>query len=272
MAILETNNLRKNYSSFSLCDINLSINGGEITALVGENGAGKSTTIGCISSIIEKTGGRILFKDKDISLLTPQERERLAFAYDDTSFPLDFTIKDIEKYGKLLFSSWNSDKWNSLKERLSLPEGKRLREFSKGMKAKAEIAYCLSHDPDLIILDETTASLDPVVRDELMDLFQEYVMDEDKAILFSSHITSDLEKIADRIVFIHKGRLVLSVDHNELEEKWGIAHTDKTFPSTKDEGVKYERTRPYSKDLLVSDRESFKILHPDISVDNATIE
>ena len=272
MTILETKNLRKNYSSFSLCDINLSLNGGEITALVGENGAGKSTTIGCISSIIEKTGGRILFKDKDISLLTPQERERLAFAYDDTSFPLDFTIKDIEKYGKLLFSSWNNDKWNSLKERLSLPEGKRLREFSKGMKAKAEIAYCLSHDPDLIILDETTASLDPVVRDELMDLFQEYVMDEDKAILFSSHITSDLEKIADRIVFIHKGRLVLSVDHNELEEKWGIAHTDKTFPSTKDEGVKYERTRPYSKDLLVSDRESFKALHPDISVDNATIE
>ena len=140
------------------------------------------------------------------------------------------------------------------------------------MKAKAEIAYCLSHDPDLIILDETTASLDPVVRDELMDLFQEYVMDEDKAILFSSHITSDLEKIADRIVFIHKGRLVLSVDHNELEEKWGIAHTDKNFPSTKDEGVKYERTRPYSKDLLVSDRERFKALHPDISVDNATIE
>ena len=87
------------------------------------------------------------------------------------------------------------------------------------MKAKAEIAYCLSHNPDLIILDETTASLDPVVRDELLDLFQEFVMDEEKAILFSSHITSDLEKIADRIVFIHKGKLVLSVDHNELEEK-----------------------------------------------------
>ena len=272
MTILETKNLRKDYSSFSLDNINLTIKGGEITALVGENGAGKSTTIGCISSITEKSGGTILFKNKDISLLTPKERERLAFAYDDTSFPLDFTINDIGKYGKLLFSSWNYDKWNTLKERLFLPEGKRLREFSKGMKTKTEIAYCLSHDPDLIILDETTASLDPVVRDELMDLFQEYVMDENKAILFSSHITSDLEKIADRIVFIHKGKIVLSVDHNDLEENWGIAHADKSFHSTKQEGVRYEMTRPYSKDLLISDRTGFKELHPEISIDDATIE
>ena len=272
MTILETKNLRKEYSSFTLSNINLTINGGEITALVGENGAGKSTTIGCISSIIKKSGGEISFLGKDISSLTPKERERLAFAYDDTSFPLDFSIKDIENYGKLLFSSWNHEKWNNLKKRPSLPEGKKLKEFSKGMKAKAEIAYCLSHDPDLIILDETTASLDPVVRDELMDLFQEYVMDENKAILFSSHITSDLEKIADRIVFIHQGRLVLSVDHNELEEKWGIAHTDKAFSPLKEEGVTFERERPYSKDLLISDRERFKALHPDSSVDNATIE
>ena len=272
MTTLETKNLSKEYSSFLLDNINLKINGGEITALVGENGAGKSTTIGCISSIIKKTGGTILFKGKDISQLTPKERESLAFAYDDISFPLDFTIKDIEKYGSLLFSNWNKEKWDSLVKRLSLPEGKKLREFSKGMKAKTEIAYCLSHDPDLVILDETTASLDPVVRDELMDLFQEFVMDANKAILFSSHITSDLEKIADRIIFIHQGRLVLSVDHNELEEKWGVAHVEKTFPSLKEEGVTYERTRAYSKDLLISDRDSFKELHPNAVVDNATIE
>ena len=272
MTILETKNLCKNYSSFTLDDINLKINKGEITALVGENGAGKSTTIGCISSIIQKTSGTITFQGKDISLLSSKERERLAFAYDDTSFPLDFTINDIEKYGRLLFSSWDTGKWNDLKERLSLPEGKRLKEFSKGMKAKAEIAYCLSHNPDLIILDETTASLDPVVRDELLDLFQEFVMDEEKAILFSSHITSDLEKIADRIVFIHKGKLVLSVDHNELEEKWGIAHVDKDYDSLKEEGVYYERKRPYSKDLLISDKERFKELHKEVAMDDATIE
>ena len=105
-----------------------------------------------------------------------------------------------------------------------------------------------------------------------MDLFQEYVMDENKAILFSSHITSDLEKIADRIVFIHKGKIVLSVDHNDLEENWGIAHADKSFHSTKQEGVRYERIRPYSKDLLISDRTGFKELHPEISIDDATIE
>lgn len=272
MTILETKNLEKNYSSFRLDNINLEIKGGEITALVGENGAGKSTTIGCISSITKKSGGTIKFLQKDISLLTPKERERIAFAYDDTSFPLDFTLKEIEKYGRLLFSSWNSEKWNTLKERLSLPEGKRLREFSKGMKAKAEIAYCLSHDPDLVILDETTASLDPVVRDELLDLFQEYVMDENKAILFSSHITSDLEKIADRIIFIHKGRLVLSVDHNELEEKWGVAHTGKDFVIEKEDLVRYERKRAYSKDLLLSDREAFAQRHPETSIDEATIE
>ena len=272
MTILETKNLCKNYSSFTLDDINLKINKGEITALVGENGAGKSTTIGCISSIIQKTSGTITFQGKDISLLSSKERERLAFAYDDTSFPLDFTINDIEKYGRLLFSSWDTGKWTDLKERLSLPEGKRLKEFSKGMKAKAEIAYCLSHNPDLIILDETTASLDPVVRDELLDLFQEFVMDEEKAILFSSHITSDLEKIADRIIFIHKGRLILSIDRNELDEKWALVHAEKDSGWEKEKEVEHFRVRHYSMDLLVSDISSFLSRHPDAQREKADIE
>ena len=272
MTILETKNLCKNYSSFTLDDINLKINKGEITALVGENGAGKSTTIGCISSIIQKSSGTITFQGKDISLLSSKERERLAFAYDDTSFPLDFTINDIETYGRLLFSSWDTGKWKDLKERLSLPEGKRLKEFSKGMKAKTEIAYCLSHNPDLIILDETTASLDPVVRDELLDLFQEFVMDEEKAILFSSHITSDLEKIADRIIFIHKGRLILSIDRNDLDEKWALVHAEKDSGWEKEKEVEHFRVRPYSMDLLVSDISSFLSRHPEAQREKADIE
>ena len=272
MNILETKNLEKVYDAFSLRDINLEVKSGEITALVGENGAGKSTTIGCLSGIKKKSGGKILFKGKDMDSLSREERSEIAFAYDEISFPLEFTVSQVGKYGSLLYSNWDEGKWLNLLTKLSLPKDRKLKELSKGMKAKTEIAYSLSHDPSLLILDETTSSLDPVVRDELMDLFQSFVEDGEKAILFSSHITSDLEKIADRIVFIHKGKLVLSVDHNELEEKWGIAHVDKDYTSLKEEGVYYERKRPYSKDLLISDKERFKELHKEVAMDDATIE
>lgn len=272
MTILETKNLGKTYSSFKLENVNLKIESGEITALVGENGAGKSTTIGILSGIRKQSCGNIEFKGKDVSLLTKKEREKIAFAYDDSSFPLDFTLSDVGRYGKLLYSDWDEEKWESLKKRLSLTIDKPLKEFSKGMKAKAEIAYCLSHNPDLLILDETTSSLDPVVRDELMELFQEYVMDGEKAILFSSHITSDLEKIADRIIFIHQGKIILSIDHNQLDEDWGIAHTDKNFQIEKDDNVFYFRERVYSKDLLLSKREEFRNKHPQIEIEKATIE
>ena len=272
MNILETKNLEKVYDAFSLRDINLEVKSGEITALVGENGAGKSTTIGCLSGIKKKSGGKILFKGKDMDSLSREERSEIAFAYDEISFPLEFTVSQVGKYGSILYSNWDEGKWLNLLTKLSLPKDRKLKELSKGMKAKTEIAYSLSHDPSLLILDETTSSLDPVVRDELMDLFQSFVEDGEKAILFSSHITSDLEKIADRIVFIHKGKLVLSVDHNELEEKWGIAHVDKDYTSLKEEGVYYERKRPYSKDLLISDKERFKELHKEVAMDDATIE
>ena len=272
MTILETKNLGKTYSSFKLENVNLKIESGEITALVGENGAGKSTTIGILSGIRKQSCGSIEFKGKDVSLLTKKEREKIAFAYDDSSFPLDFTLSDVCRYGKLLYSDWDEEKWESLKNRLSLTIEKPLKEFSKGMKAKAEIAYCLSHNPDLLILDETTSSLDPVVRDELMELFQEYVMDGEKAILFSSHITSDLEKIADRIIFIHQGKIILSIDHNQLDEDWGIAHTDKNLQIEKDDNVFYFRERVYSKDLLLSKREEFRNRHPQIKIEKATIE
>ena len=272
MTILETRNLEKNYSSFSLRDVNLEIHGGEIVALVGENGAGKSTTIAAVSGLRKRSGGEILFMGKEIETLSGEEREKLAFAYDETSFPPDFTLKTIGTYGRMLYSSWNESRWNDLISRLSLPQGKKLGEFSKGMKAKTEIAYCLSHNPSLLVLDETTSSLDPVVRDELLELFQEYVEDGEKSILFSSHITSDLEKIADRIIFIHKGRIVLSSDRNELDEKWGIAKVSSDWKGRSDEAVFAKRAKEYSMELLLQDREAFSRRHPESTVEKATIE
>ena len=272
MTILETRKLEKTYSSFSLKGVDLKIEGGEIVALVGENGAGKSTTIATISGLRKKSGGEILLYGKDVDTLSEAEREKMAFAYDDTSFPLDFTLSQIGRYGKMIYSSWDDAKWKDLAERLSLPYEKKLGDFSKGMKAKTEIAYCLAHNPSLLVLDETTSSLDPVVRDELMELFQEYVEDGEKSILFSSHITSDLEKIADRIIFIHKGRIVLSSDRNELDEKWGIAKVDKGFDAKGEKGVVARRQREYSQELLVSDREAFSLSHPETIVEKASIE
>ena len=272
MNILETKNLEKVYDAFSLRDINLEVRKGEITALVGENGAGKSTTIGCLSGIKKKSGGKILFKGKDMDSLSREERSEIAFAYDEISFPLEFTVSQVGKYGSILYSNWDEGKWLNLLTKLSLPKDRKLKELSKGMKAKTEIAYSLSHDPSLLILDETTSSLDPVVRDELMDLFQSFVEDGEKAILFSSHITSDLEKIADRIIFIHKGRLILAIDRNELDEKWALVHAEKDSGWEKEKEVEHFRVRPYSIDLLVSDISSFLSRHPDAQREKADIE
>ena len=153
MNILETKNLEKVYDAFSLRDINLEVKSGEITALVGENGAGKSTTIGCLSGIKKKNGGKILFKGKDMDSLSREERSEIAFAYDEISFPLEFTVSQVGKYGSLLYSNWDEGKWLNLLTKLSLPKDLKLKELSKGMKAKTEIAYSLSHDPSLLILD-----------------------------------------------------------------------------------------------------------------------
>lgn len=272
MTILKTESLEKRYSSFTLKGVNIEINGGEITALVGENGAGKSTTIGCLSGTRKRDGGRIEILGKDIDSLTAEEKERIAFCYDESSFPQEFTLKEIGKFGSLFFSSWNNDTWNNLLVRLSLPEGKPIKDFSKGTKAKAEIAYALSHNPTLLILDETTSTLDPVVRDELLELFQEFVEDGDKAILFSSHITSDLEKIADRIIFIHSGEAILSIDRNDLDEKWAIAHAPKGHEASKSVEVKAKREKEYSTDILISEKNEFQKKYPEIEMEKASIE
>lgn len=272
MRILETRNLTKKYSSFELKNASLSIEGGEIVALVGENGAGKSTTIGCLSGTRNPDSGTILFKDKELEKLSEKEKEGLAFCYDESSFPEEFTIKEIGTFGKLFFSNWHSDVWASLMDRFGLPDNKLVKDFSKGMKAKCEIAYSLAHDPSLLVLDETTSSLDPVVRDELLELFQEFVESGDRAILFSSHITSDLEKIADRIIFIHEGRIILEVDRNDMDDKLAIAHAPKGFEGIGDSLVKAVRERGYSTDLLVCDKESFQSRYPEVEMERASIE
>lgn len=272
MRILETIDLEKNYDSFKLDRVNLTINGGEIVALVGENGAGKSTTIGCISGTRKANGGKILFSGKELNSLSESEKEGISFCYDEVSFPEDFTVSQIGKFGSLLFKNWHDQVFKDLVHRFALPENKSIKNFSKGMKAKAEIAYSLSHNPKLLVLDETTSSLDPVIRDELLELFQEFVEDGERAILFSSHITSDLEKIADRIIFIHEGRIILNLDRNDLDDKFAIAHTSKDSPALSDSAVIAVRERGYSTDLLVSDKASFKSRHPEAKLQKASIE
>ena len=273
MNILETKNLEKVYDAFSLRDINLEVKSGEITALVGENGAGKSTTIGCLSGIKKKNGGKILFKGKDMDSLSREERSEIAFAYDEISFPLEFTVSQVGKYGSILYSNWDEEKWLNLLTKLSLPKDRKLKELSKGMKAKTEIAYSLSHDPSLLILDETTSSLDPVVRDELMDLFQSFVEDGEKAILFSSHITSDLEKAADYITYLHKGRVAVQGAKDELLEAYGRlvcgrGDLERVDPACL-AGV---RRGQFGCEALVKDRRTFVRRYPGLTVDPVTLE
>lgn len=240
-----------------------------IVGFVGENGAGKTTTIKAIFSLINKDSGEILYDGKKVDALTTKEREKLALCFDEATLPFNFKLKDINKYGSLLFSSWDKNLFASLAKKLELPQDKTIKQFSKGMKAKAQLAFALSHHPDLLVLDEVTASLDPVVRDEVLTLLQEFIEDGDKTVLLSSHLTSDLDKIADMIIFIHKGQISLVATREQLDEI-GIVRAKGMIEN---EGhILAHLSRKYSEEYLVDNKTEFQKINPNIVIDKAKTE
>lgn len=233
---LEIINLRKTYADFTLQDINLNIPQGTIMGLIGENGAGKTTTLKLILGLIHPEAGSIKIfgeeyvdkKNTDVVLKDrPHELgEQIGVVLAESGFPESLTAKDIEKILANIYKTWKTDAFTSYLQRFSLPDNKPLKEFSTGMKVKLSIATVLSHDSRLLILDEATSGLDPIVRDEILELFLDYMQtDKTRSILISSHITSDLEKICDVITFIRNGQVVLSQDKTSLLNQYGIIRT-----------------------------------------------
>lgn len=230
----------KRYRDFQLDGVNLRLERGSIMGFIGENGAGKSTTIHAILGLIRPDGGEItLLGERGGEHAQRELRERLGVVLDEACFPELLCLRDVRSIVSKLYRSWDERRFSELCERFALPERKQIKEYSKGMKTKLMIAVALSHATELLILDEATSGLDPIVRDEVLELFLEFTADPNHAIFMSSHILSDLEKACDYIAFLHRGRLMFCEPKDELIEKFAV------LKCSKEEFVKLDRSRIY---------------------------
>lgn len=220
MNAVEVKGLTKKYEGFLLNDISFTLPYGCIMGLVGENGAGKSTTIKLLLGMASKDGGSIKILGKDISEVS---KDDIGVVFDECRFHEAFTAKDINSVLKNTFKRWNEKEFFDCLKKFDVPMDKKIREFSRGMKMKISIAAAICHDAKLLLLDEPTAALDPVVRDEILDLFYDFISDEKRSIIISSHIVSDLEKICDYIAFMHKGRMILCEEKDSLLSECRLA-------------------------------------------------
>lgn len=222
MNAIEIHNLHKDFESFSLKDISFAVPQGTIMGFVGENGAGKSTTIKCMLNLLKKEYGEILLFGKDIVEHELSIKNDIGVVFDDLYVPDTLNATQLDKMMKKVFKTWDSDYYFERLIQFNVPKRKKIKELSRGMRMKLSIALALAHHPKLLILDEPTSGLDPIIRDEILDLFLEFMQDETHSILFSSHITSDLEKIADYITLIHNGEILLSESKDVLLYEYGI--------------------------------------------------
>lgn len=270
---LTVSGLAKNYKEFSLSDVSFEVPQGAIVGLIGENGAGKSTTLNAILGLIHKDAGEISIMGSPIEELSLDMKEKIGVVFDGTNFSEELTPKKLNKLLKGIYTSWDEDFFVSLLKKLSLPFQKKIKSFSKGMKAKLSIAVAFAHHPKLLILDEATSGLDPIVRDHILDMFLDFVQDEENSILVSSHITTDLEKVADYIVFIHEGQLTFSKPKDELLEHYGIVKCGAAqFEALNQQDIIAYRKQDYEWQVLVSDRQSAEKKYPKAMVIPATID
>jgi ABC-2 type transport system ATP-binding protein len=220
--VLEIKNLRKDFGDFRLKDISFALPEGYIMGLIGPNGAGKTTTIKLIMNLIKKNGGNIILFGQDHVRHEVAVKSRIGFVYDNPSYYGHLTLKQVKNIIAPFYKTWDEKIFNDLIDRFGLPMRKALKKFSRGMVMKSAIALALSHHADLIIMDEPTSGLDPVFRRELLDLLYELLQSEKKSILFSTHITSDIERIADFITFILDGEVVFSDEKDTILENYGL--------------------------------------------------
>ena len=252
MNALEIKNLTKTYPGFILDHLNLTLPSGCIMGLIGENGAGKSTTIKLILDMIHKDGGSITILGKDNGDSIELTKEDIGVVMDEVGIPECLTVKQVGKVMKNTFRNWDEAAYCRLVEKLALPEKKQFKDFSRGMKMKLGIAIALSHHAKLLLLDEATSGLDPVVRDEVVEMLGDFTRDENHSILISSHIVSDLEKLCDYIAFLHKGKLLLCEEKDQLLAEYGLIHCGaeelQTLPA---DAIKYKKENPYGIEAMV---------------------
>ncbi len=265
MNAIEINGLCKSYKDFELKDITFSIPQGSIVGLVGENGAGKSTTIKLIMDAAERDSGTVSVLGTDNkSPDFKNVKNDIGIVLDEAYFPEVLTAKNVAAVMKCTYKNWNSAQFDELMKKFDLPYEKPFKDFSRGMKMKLAIAVALSHAAKLLILDEATSGLDPMVRDEILEIFNDFTRDEEHSILLSSHIVSDLEKICDYIAFIHKGRLIFFEEKDVLLEEYAILKLSAAdFEAIPKSAVKGIKKSAYGIEALVKKADVAKAFTPE---------
>lgn len=274
-SILELENMSKTFpkSNFTLDNLTFSLPYGSILGFVGENGAGKTTTIGCILNTIRKDSGTVKLFGKEMQDDDTALREKIGVVYDGNNFPGFWTAKQLSQVMNGFYSQWDPALFQKYLQAFGLPETQKIKHFSRGMTMKLAIAAALSHHPQLLILDEATSGLDPIMRDEMLDVFLDFVQEEDHSILLSSHITSDLEKVADHIAFIHDGRLILTASKDDLIYRYAVLRCKESqFQALDPADVIAFRKRDFQIDVLVSDKKAAEKKYKDIVADHVSID
>lgn len=271
--ILEIKNLSKKYNGFELKNVNIELPKGMIMGFIGENGAGKTTTIKSILNIINRDSGEIKIFGLDNKENERTIKEDIGVVLDDSFLSEYLNPSDINKIMKNIYKNWDEKLYFKYIEDFKLPKEKISKEYSSGMKMKLKIAVALAHHPKLLILDEPTSGLDPVARNEILDIFQEFIQDENKGIFVSSHITSDLEHIADYITFINNGEIIFTKTRDELLENYGIVKcSEEQFKKIdKKDYIKYKKNR-YEYDVLIEDKYEFKKKYDISVIDKPSLE
>lgn len=270
---IEVSNLTKHYNNFTLDHVSFQIPQGSVVGMIGENGAGKSTTIKAILQLIRPEEGKIKVFGKENGLEVRELKEQIGVVLDESYFPENLKIPQISKIMKNLYENWENEKFLEYCEKFSLPAGKAYKEFSKGMKMKLAIAVALSHKTKLLILDEATSGLDPVVRNEILDIFLDFVQEEDHTILLSSHITSDIEKIADYILLIHDGKCLLFEEKDRLIYEYGMVHCrEEQVKELDQKEILGMRRNAFETEVLVKNRRELEQKNRELVIDRVSIE
>lgn len=271
--MLKLDHLQKQYGDFSM-DCSLEVKPGRITGLIGQNGAGKSTTFKAILGLITKDGGRITISGKDIENFTATDRENIGVVLSDSGFSGYLTPKDYIPVLKQMYKNFQKDYFSEQMDRMKLPLDKKIKDFSTGMKAKFKVLVALSHQARFLILDEPTAGLDVVARDEILEMLRDYMVeDEQRSVLISSHISSDLETLCDDIYMIHNGHIILHEDTDLLLSEYALIKTDEQqYQKLDSRYILKTKKEPYGYSCLTSQKQYFVENHPQIIMEQCSID
>ncbi len=273
--IIELHQVCKTFpkTNFTLDHVSFSVPYGSIMGFVGENGAGKTTTIGCVLNTVSKDSGTIKIFGKELADTDTELKEKIGVVYDGDNFPAYWTAEQLSDVMQGLYTNWDNELFKKYLNDFRLLPNQKIKSYSRGMTMKLAVAAAVSHYPQLLILDEATSGLDPIMRDDMLDVFLEFVQDENHSILLSSHITSDLEKIADYITFIHNGKLIMAASKNDLVYNFAVMRCKESQFLELDPGdILAYRKRDYQIDVLVSNGKEIQRKYRNTVVDHVSID